>query len=72
MNARIAPSAPPSRMRKSSKQNSRMTWRHTPQGGQKPEHVPSFPPTTAMAINARSPSLTAFANAVRSAQMVGE
>ena len=35
MNARIAPSAPPSRMRKSSKQNSRMTWRHTPQGGQK-------------------------------------
>ena len=40
-------------------------------GGNAPTILPSFPPTMAMAEKAFSPSLTALAKAVRSAQIVG-
>ena len=54
-------------------QNSRKTWRHTPQGAhQSLMGLPSAPPTTAMATKPRTPSLTALKMAVRSAQLPGE
>ena len=59
------------RMRKSGPQNSAITWRQTPQGGNRPVTTPSLPPTTAMASKSRSPSYTALKIAFRSAQMVG-
>ena len=56
----------------SGSQNSRMTWRHTPQGAHHSlTGLPSGPPTTAMATKSRTPSLTALKKAVRSAQLLG-
>src|ERR1700732_5506085 len=49
-----------------SPQNSHINWRHAPQGGVSI----SVSVTTAMALNPRSPSLTALKIATRSAHMV--
>ena len=45
----IFPSSRPRWMAKVPGQNSAITWRQTPQGGQKSCRTPSFPPTMAMA-----------------------
>ena len=52
--------------------NSDSTCRQTPQGVHQPAGLPFGPPTTAIASNSVSPSLTAFTTAVRSAQIDGE